>query len=146
METKMDAATLTSKRNGYSLDIDLLPIVKGEVEVPNFEPADLARTVNNIAACGHSMLAQWGWAKTEAGKNWAQFFLTPAPMGNANIGSFDGAGYVMIYSSRNEGPVVGRFAICKHEFKMGAGANPSRGWRPGSCTKCHLDMTVDSSD
>ena len=124
-----------TKRHGYSLDGDLMPVVKGDVPLPNFKPEDLAHTVNNIAACGHSMLAKWGWALLDFGdrKQWAMFFLTPAAMGSANSGSFDGGGYVLIYSGRKEGPIAGRFAICQHEKKPGAGANPSRGWHPGEC-------------
>lgn len=139
-------ATTISKRNGYSLVTDLMPVINGDVHLPNFEPQDLPRLVNNIASGGHSMLAKWGWANLDGHKQWAQFFLTPAAMGNANSGSFDGGGYVMIWSGRKEGPIVGHFAICKHEMKEGAGANHQRGWHPGSCAKCGLDMTIDSGD
>lgn len=132
----------------YTLESDLMPILKGDVPLPNFKAEDLARTVNNIAAVGHSLLAKWGWVMhpTENRKQWAQFFLSPASMGNANSGSFDGSGYIMIFSSRKEGPIVGRFAICEHQKKLAADANPGRGWLPGACVKCGLDMTVDSSD
>jgi hypothetical protein len=42
--------------------------------------------------------------------------------------------------------VAMRFAICQHTKVDGPGANHSRGWHPGACSKCGLDMTVDSGD
>lgn len=133
-------------RRQYSLKDDLEPIITGDVTLPNFEvEEDLARTINNIASGGHSMLAKWGWAKLPGGrKQWTQFFLTPSAMGNANYGAFDGGGYALIWDYNK--PVVGTFAICRHKKVAGAGANPSRGWHPGRCEKCGLDMTVDSGD
>lgn len=139
-----------TKRNGYSLEADLLPIIEGKTRLPNFERLDLAETMNSIAAVGHSLLAKWGWAAGVGdfgSKQWAMYLLSPAAMGSANHGSFDGSGYVVIYNGRyKEGPIVGRFAICKHEKKASADANPSRGWHPGHCVKCGLDMTIDSGD
>lgn len=139
----MEAAAV-SKRHGYSLENDLTPILEGEVDLPNFKAEPIDRVVNNVAAVGHGLLARWGWARHEGRKQWAMFFLSPSAMGNANHGSFDGGGYVMIYSGR--APITGRFAICEHEKKDAAGADHRRGWHPGQCTKCGLDMTVDSSD
>jgi hypothetical protein len=42
--------------------------------------------------------------------------------------------------------VLGTFAICKHEKVEGAGADHQRGWHPGHCGKCGMDMSVDSGD
>lgn len=39
-----------------------------------------------------------------------------------------------------------RVAVCKHEKVPGSGANPQRGWHPGSCRLCGMDLTVDSGD
>ena len=38
------------------------------------------------------------------------------------------------------------FNAKKHEVIEGAGANHSRGWYPGHCGKCGLDMSFDSGD
>ncbi len=130
--------------NLFTFERDLKPITKGEVVLPNFEPMDAAVFLNNLAAIGHSWQSVWGYAKHEAErKNWAMFFLSGAGMGSPPH-TYGGGGYVVIWG--NQGPKVGTFAICRHEFRMGAGANPSRGWRPGSCAKCGLDMSVDSGD
>lgn len=132
----------------YSLESDLMPIIEGKVALPNFEAKSVAQVINNVAALGHGLLPKWGYARrANGGKDWAQFFLTPAGMGSVHSGCFDGGGYVMIYNPRYEGePIIGTFAICRHEKKPAAGANPSRGWHPGSCAKCGLNMTIDSGD
>lgn len=134
---------LATANKQYSMD-DLNPILKGEERIPNFEPMDCGRMMNNIAACGHSMHPQWGWANFSGRKEWAQFFLTPTAMGSAPR-NLDGAGYVIAYGPRDT-PTTGTFAICRHEKVAAPGANHSRGWHPGHCKKCGLDMTVDSSD
>ena len=122
-------------------EADYAKIIAGETDLPNFEPVTPEYFCNALASGGHSMAPKWGWAKGERGKSWAHYFLTNySNMGGAP----DGSGYVTIYGG-NE-PTVGRFAICKHEKKLGASANPMRGWYPGSCVKCGLDMTIDSGD
>ena len=73
------------------------------------------------------------------------YFLT----GGANMsGGLDGSGYVIAYGNDKGGaaPITGRFAICKHEKISSPSAIPSRGWHPGHCGKCGLDMTIDSGD
>lgn len=125
-------------------EADYASIIAGDVMIPNFEPVTLEYFCNALASGGHSMIPKWGQAKVEgsAYKPWAHYFLT----NYSNMGGDpDGSGYVCIYGS-NGTPKVGRFAICKHEKKLSAGANPSRGWNPGSCVKCGLDMTIDSGD
>lgn len=138
-------------QKSYTLDTDYAPIIKAEVEIPNAENVDPLLFLNNLASGGHSWVPKWGWALVNGRKDWAQFFLTPAGMG----GRFDGGGYAVVWrSSRYDQeakkqihqPLVLRFAICKHEKVSGPGANPIRGWHPGSCKHCGLDMTVDSGD
>lgn len=127
----------------YDLKQDLGPIIGGNIPLPNFELMDVHEFANAIASGGHSMLPHWGWARTPTSKQLAQFFLTPAGMGSAQHGSLDGGGLVVIYGHP---PIAGRFAICKHEKQEGPGADHRRGWHPGSCRKCGLDMTIDSGD
>jgi len=129
-------------RKHYTVD-DYAQIIAGEIELPNFEPVTPEYFCNALASGGHSMTPKWGHAKADGNyKPWAHYFLTNySNMG----GGVDGSGYVCIYAG-NGNPKVGRFAICKHEKKLGAGANPSRGWNPGACVKCGLDMTIDSGD
>lgn len=133
----------------YSLEDDLMPIVRGEVPVPNMETTDLGGAVANIAAVGHSLRPEWGYAKmADNHKVWTFYFLTPAAMGSArgDNPSLDGGGYMLVYYGYPKGGYAAKFAICKHEKKTAVGANHERGWHPGACVKCGLDMTVDSGD
>lgn len=135
----------------FTVEGDYAPILKGDVDIPNAEAVDPLLFLNNLAAGGHSFVPQWGWGRIAGKKNWAQFFLTPAGMG----GRLDGGGYAVVWGSSTydqvakkniQTPIVLRFAICKHEKVDALGANHSRGWHPGSCKNCGLDMTVDSGD
>jgi hypothetical protein len=145
-------------RKRYTIEDDLLPIIEGKTPLPNTEDADPLLFLNNLASGGHSMTPKWGWSLRHEGrdagrKQWTQFFLRPAAMGGQ--GSFDGTGYAVIYGgSRYDQeakksiytPVVLRFALCKHEKVVPADARPERGWHPGHCKHCGLDMSVDSGD
>jgi hypothetical protein len=124
---------------GYDLEHDMRPIIRGDVAVPNFESQDLALVVNNLAALGHRLEPQWGYALLEAptrSKDWAFYFLDVS----------DGEGWVLIYTPQHQPARAGRFAICRHRKVSHLDANHSRGWHPGHCELCGIDMTVDSSD
>lgn len=127
----------------YTIEDDYQPILSGSIPLPNPEPFDggFGFFMNNLAAVGHSWHPAWGYSLHQGHKAWTYFFLTPAGMG----GALDGGGYAVRYGINNN-PQVFRFAICKHEKVDAPGANHSRGWHPGSCSKCGLDMTVDSGD
>ena len=133
---------LAKKTQGYTLESDFEPIIKGKVQLPNFEELELEKGVSIIAAGAglHTvpgvnnakipgMNSNWG--------TWARYFL-----GVTQRGQFDGTGYVMFYD-QGKGR-IGKFAICAHKFVLGSGANPQRGWNPGRCGTCGLDMSVDS--
>lgn len=124
----------------YSLANDLQPIIDGKVQVPNPQP--IAGDVG--AAMLHYREMNCGDALFPEGKKWgARFFLDYGPGGQLH-----GTGLIA-WSTWKDGAYRAagvRFAICKHEKVVGAGANPSRGWHPGKCSKCGLDMTVDSGD
>lgn len=123
----------------------------GKAVLPNFEPVPIPDGMNSIAAGA-------GMAEADGGVQhillpgadrtcWARAFIS-----FTQGGRFDGSGYVIWYRTKNwnvpwDGESqIARFAICKHEKRDGPGANHMRGWHPGSCTKCGLDLTVDSSD
>lgn len=124
----------------YTVEEDFAAVLKGEIELPNAVATDQTGFLNNLAAVGHGWVAKWGWSKFEGHKQWTYFFLTPAGMG----GRLDGAGYAVIYHGL--APKVLSFALCRHEKVDAPGANHIRGWHPGSCKHCGLDMTVDSGD
>lgn len=133
---------------------------KGLKPLPNAEDVDPLSFLNDLAASGHMMEPLWGYALLPDGSRpqWTQFFL----LADANMSSdLGGGGYAITYGgsvwmANPEGvspfgrnvatPIVRRFRICKHELVLHPGANPSRGWRPGHCRHCGLDMTIDSGD
>lgn len=133
-----------NKRNGYSLEDDLMPIIKGKIPLPNYEELELEKGIAIIAASGGlqtitginnakvpNMNSNWG--------TWARYWLN-----TEQYGGYSGEGYVIFYDS-GKGR-VGKFAICKHESIKGADARPTHGWHPAHCAKCGLNLTVDSSD
>lgn len=141
-----EVAETITRRRGYTL-ADFDAICAGG-HLPNAEPVDAGAMLNSIAA--HRFVERHGQGLHPGTpyKSWAHYFLI-----DGQGGGLTGEGYAVIYSSewdpatrRNVGGKAYRFAICKHEKVAGAGANPQRGWHPGHCSKCGLDMTVDSGD
>lgn len=127
----------------YTLDDDIHPIINGKLPLPNVEDIDPLGFLNNLASVGHGWLPKWGYSSIDGQKQWTQFFLS-----SGQGGGLTGEGYAVRYGKSwpKPEPRVMRFAICKHEKVDGVGANHSRGWHPGSCKHCGLDMSVDSGD
>jgi hypothetical protein len=137
----MTGLAATIKRKVYTLEADLMPIIEGKVPLPNAKPID--RDVG--AAMIHYREMHCGSALTADGnKHWfARFFLD-----YGQGGQLYGTG-IAAWTEWKDGAyrAVGMtFAICDHVKVAAPGANPSRGWHPGHCEKCGLDMTVDSGD
>lgn len=121
---------------------DLMPIVEGNVVIPNFETLEPIRFLNDIAAFGHMLQPKWGKSKLPYGIDptgyaaWTQYFLKPG----------DGEGSGVRYGS-NDKPIAFRFAICRHKKHSTGTADGERyGHHPGFCEKCGLDMSYDSGD
>jgi hypothetical protein len=121
----------------------------GHAPLPNLKPVELERGLDAIAA-GASLSCWPSVAHVLLPRRdrscWARVF-TASTQG----GIFDGTGYLIAYQGwiRPEVPSSDRvysFALCAHEKVVGSGANPSRGWHPGHCPRCGLDLTVDSGD
>lgn len=132
---------VTTKRSGYSLETDLMPIIHGNVTVPNAKVLDR----DAGAAILHYREMHCGNALLSAGnKKWnARFFLD-----YGQGGGLHGSGLVA-WTEWKDGAyraTAMTFAICDHKAVAGANANPSRGWHPAHCEKCGLDMSVDSGD
>lgn len=117
----------------------------GAALLPNMRLADQRRGLNAIA-CGAGLSAWPHIAHVKLpGDNytrWARVFLS-----YTQGGKVDGTGYLLAYErGPQDMPQVWWFALCAHEKAVGAGARPSYGWHPGRCTRCGLNMTVDSGD
>jgi hypothetical protein len=137
----MSDQAIATRRNGYSLETDLQPIIEGGVALPNAKPID--RDIG--AAMLHYREMYCGTVLNADGKKtWnARFFLD-----YGQGGQLYGSGLVA-WTEWKDGAyrAVGlTFAICDHKLVTGPGANPSRGWHPAHCEKCGLDMSVDSGD
>jgi hypothetical protein len=144
-------------KKGYSLEEDLAPYLCGIYGLPNFEEITDTRAGISAIAAGGGMVGIPDICNTkimgEQYTSWSRIWLC-----RGQSGQFTGEGYAMIYRTAKYGRdedgkgtaegqgIIGRFAICKHTKVAGAGANPTRGWHPGACSKCGLDMTVDSGD
>lgn len=133
---------VTTRRGGYSLDNDIKPIMSGAVPVPNPEPieGDVGAEILHYSEmhCGTRAVFPDGSTQWHA-----RFFLD-----RGQGGQLYGSGIVAWTSWKNGAyRATGmKFAICQHKKVAGTSANPSRGWHPGHCEKCGLDMTVDSGD
>lgn len=132
------------KRNGFSLADDLGPIMAGKVELPNMKQLTLEQGIAAIASAGGTLARPDVEAvklpgSTRMSPDWARYFLN-----RTQGGRFDGTGFVIWYDG-GRGRVAS-FAICEHVKEAGRDARPHVGWHPGRCSKCGLDMTVDSGD
>jgi hypothetical protein len=125
----------------YEMDRDMQPIIDGKVPLPNAEPIDsdvgAAVLHYRVMRAGHALMPN---GRTE----WNARFFLDCGQG----GQLEGSG-IVAWSAWKDGAYRAtglRFAICKHEKKDDPGADHQRGWHPGRCVKCGLDMTVDSGD
>lgn len=67
-------------------------------------------------------------------------------MANMDGSSWKGSGLLVTSHNTDHGRVF-KFALCAHEKTTeGHSPNPGRGWHPGHCKLCGMDMTVDSGD
>lgn len=140
---------MNAARKTYSIE-DYEPFIgKSGAANKNLQPlpgaleVDPLTFLNDLAARGHMMTPVWGYSllPNESRQQWTQFFL----LRDANMAfELGGRGYAVTYA--NPSPIVRRFAICNHEIELRADANPSRGWSPGRCKHCGMDMTIDSGD
>lgn len=113
-------------------DADVQPIIDGAVVLPNLELISdaLARQI----AAGYYGRIISGRAKMRSGAF--------APAALFFVSDSDGSGMVMTSGA------AAKFAICQHKkvSTLPSGFDPRRGWHPGYCEKCGLDMSYDSGD
>ncbi len=133
---------LTFDRKRRITDADLEPIITGKVWPPNYEPIEDADRLLG------ALLQPGGVRK-------GQVLLPGMVYPHDAVFSFpydviSGGGLgVFAYTTWRDGKYTGRggrFALCKHEKIEGAGANHQRGWHPGHCKLCGVDMSYDSGD
>lgn len=128
---------------------ELKPLLEGRVELPNFEPlavwivADMATSHYGTMERGYARLPGDDQHKTQSWSR-ALFLLT-----HGQFRGPTGEGHVIISRGYQDGEarvLAGKFTVCQHKKVEGFGANHQRGWHPGYCEKCGLNMDVDSGD
>ncbi len=133
------------KGRKFTLEDDFAPYLNGKVPLPNFKPLPVWR-VAKMAARFYGRLVEDKKA-IRAFSDYPNNCLYLLPVGQG--GGLTGEGYVILsvgYRGDESDVIAGSFTLCEHEKVEGAGANHSRGWHPGYCKKCGLDMSVDSGD
>lgn len=173
----------------FDLKTEIVPRIQGSLPWELVEPANLAHTLSNIAACA-------GWAAypgigyvTKPGEtrgSWARIFLH-----TTQGGGYTGQAHALVYESQKGRkpqdlidavvraasaavhdrrappgdlaaavlamdaarteyeamPSAWLLSICKHEVvDSSTPAGRMRGWHPAHCSKCGLNLSVDSSD
>ncbi len=143
----MNTTARPTPAKNYKIE-DLQPIIEGKIPVPNVEEMDPAKGLQSLVFSGWKDLGT-GRARMDPKSHdtvWARFYAEYVGMGSVSGGG------IVVWQSVEHDPeykTTGRiatFAICKHQFVEGPGANHQRGWHPGYCGKCGLDMSVDSGD
>ena len=114
--------------------------------LPNLEEVtDPATALFEIAVSRALCPAPYNLAFKMPGERYSTYcvaFLRSTPGG----GGWDGSG-VLLSMHNTMKPRVFKFALCQHE-KTEEGHRPDhgRGWHPGHCRHCGMNMTVDSGD
>lgn len=121
-------------------DADFKPIIEGEVIPPNMVPLTLVEAVDRLFYMSDD---KSGYPRLDAeprrGYNPGKFYFAHSPYGHPT-----GKGMVIVRVGVDVHAY--EFALCRHEFEADAGNNPRRGHNFGHCSKCGLDLSVDSSD
>jgi hypothetical protein len=140
----------------YDLNEHMLPRISGKVRWEHWELLDLTTAVNSITL-GGSQMTYAGWFNDRESNphglgQWARYFLT-TNQGNG----LTGEALVFVYGSggryygkpewQGQEPRAYKVAICQHQHAGGGTREQERrGYHPGHCALCGLDMTVDSGD
>lgn len=179
------------KSGVFDWKLDIVPRAQGALDWENVEPAPLALTLSNIAACG-GWVAYPGiaWVKKPGRdrKDLARIFLH-----TTQSGAYTGQAHALVWengpakppqhlrdavveaavkATHNPSEPAGNLAaavldmeaatwkekecalpsawllsICKHEIVDSSNAaGRMRGWHPKRCSKCGIDLSIDSSD
>lgn len=135
----------------YKIEEDLKPYLHPlqpwgqQAVLPNLEEiTDPTEALKHIS-WSHANIDYYNAAVMLPGKQYPTYcklFTNPTPMGGTK--SWDGSGLIMTKDWPT--PRVFKFALCQHKKRASPDARPDRGWHPGICEKCGMDMTVDSGD
>lgn len=144
-------------RKIYKVEEDLKPYLhplqpwNQQVPLPNLklvtDPAEALRLLARHSQCvkyyNAAVKLPFEYARTPSNyPEYVNLYL----MSNIDGRSWNGTG-VLLTSNEYPNPRVFTFALCLHEkTEEGHRPNHGRGWHPGHCKHCNMDMTVDSGD
>lgn len=116
--------------------IEDFQFIKDGGYIPNLKFLGNTEFLDRISSFGHSLTPVWcGKSVSIDTRNhfWTQFFLNVK----------EGKGYGVTYPH-----ITFEFALCDHVKVLRPTDRPNheRGWHPGVCEKCGLNMDVDSGD
>lgn len=117
---------------------DIIQITQGHMILPVTKEVELEKGVSRATL-------SWGQIETgystlrDGSRGWTLFFIRYTQGGMPT-----GEGMAFLYN-HGKGKIV-EFAICEHKKVDDPTADHRRGWYPGHCEKCGLDMTYDSGD
>ena len=126
---------------------------RGAFPLPSFTPVfsddapGMTKLISNVASGGSSNatgVAHVHLPGTDRTR-WARLFPW-----FTQRGAMDGRGYILLYDTsygRGRVPIGGTYTLCEHEYNdQSTQYMKQRGDHRGYCTKCGLNMSVDSSD
>lgn len=125
-------------RGAYT-GVELEPYLTGALPWPHAEPFALERACNVIAGSALDMIPG-NFKRLDGDKRWSRYFLATRQQGG-----FDGTGIALVWNAK-DGADAYRVAICQHRKVPHGTPNPTRGWHPGHCEACGIDLSVDSGD
>jgi len=181
--------TAPSRKPGsFDYKTEIVPRAQGSLDWEHVEPANLAHTLSNVAACaGWAAYSGIAWVKKpgESRADWARIFLH-----TTQGGGYTGQAHALVWergtgrkpqhlidavldaatkathkrkvpagnlasavlameAAQNESamPTAWLLSICKHQVvDSSTPAGRTRGWHPAHCSKCGINLSVDSSD
>ena len=137
---KVKGQVIIKRHAGYTMP-ELQEYLDGNTPWPHNDNIVLGTAVNNIAASCHEMWRGHYAPDGQLSKVWAAYFPH-----RTQGGGLTGGFVCLYYDSTIWGGKAVEVTVCKHEKVVHDNARPQRGWHPGHCKLCGLDMTVDSSD
>lgn len=132
-------------RGGFTLE-EMEPYLEGKKAWPHFDTIPLEQAVRSIAGVSYLVPKMIGTRLISADR----LRYTPASyfLDTTQGGRFTGNAVVLYYVWENGHGTgkAGEVFMCNHKKIEGPNADHRRGWHPGFCELCGLDMTVDSGD
>lgn len=148
-DDELEAAPERKRGDPYDFKTEIVPRAQGAIPWEHVEPADLTWTLSTIARCaGWQAYAGVASVKKPGDHHpsWARIFLH-----QLQGGGYNGEAHALVWENSRDGkvamPSAWKLSICKHEIvDCSTPDGRMRGWHPKYCSKCGLDMSVDSSD